>query len=50
MLMTTFSKHRLIGINMACVYIMPELTKKDGEGMTVLIADEVNLIYQGRFL
>ena len=27
MLMTTFSKHRLMEINMACVQIMPEVKK-----------------------
>ena len=66
MLKTTFSKHPLIKISIACVYIKPELkktdaTKKtagtnedcigwllenfDGEGMTLLIAEDVNRIY-----
>ena len=32
-LITTFSKHRLIKINMTCMYVNPEVKKKDTTAM-----------------
>ena len=33
-LKTTFSKHRLIKINMTCMYVNPEVKKNDTTAMT----------------